>query len=236
LAAPLKPTGTWSAKHKDAALRKLAPAAGFIADAEAWEKLWTAWRPEEALPKVDFENELILVGTVPGPNLVLLNPDLDDSGNVSFVVAGTKIGGPGFGYKLVKIAHEGVKSVNGQPLAKSGVQGTLIIPKTVNAFTDHTMEILLFEYDPRLADAAATQVDKFAIEKFSHAADQETITPFHVGAKLSPRDDRSYYITVFVLKDGQRTHIGERDGKSGLCKVLTDGEPSEVKMVVRAVR
>lgn len=235
-AAPLEPTGSWAAKHKDEALRKLAPASGFIADAAAWKALWTAWRPDEEVPKVDFENELILVGTVPGPNLVLLNPDLDEQGNVKFVVAGTKVGGPGFGYKLVKIARKGVKSVNGQPLTAPGVTGTVVIPKTVAAFDDHQLEILLFEYDPRLADVSATLIDKFVAEKFGHVADEETAVKFQVGSKLQPREDRSYYITVFVLKDGQRTHIGERDGKSGLCKVLTNGEPREVKMVVRPVR
>jgi hypothetical protein len=41
---------------------------------------------------------------------------------------------------------------------------------------------------------------------------------------------------VFVLKDGKRTHIGEQGGKSGLCKVLTQGNPSSVKMIARTVR
>jgi hypothetical protein len=46
-----------------------------------------------------------------------------------------------------------------------------------------------------------------------------------------------YYITVFVLDDaGKRTHIGEKDGKAGLCLVLTDGQPNKVTMIVRPVR
>ncbi len=46
--------GTWSGKLKDETLHKLAPASGFIADAETWKRLWTTWRPGEELPKVDF--------------------------------------------------------------------------------------------------------------------------------------------------------------------------------------
>jgi hypothetical protein len=117
-AAPLvEPGGTWAGQLKDEALRKLAPAAGFIADADAWKKLWTAWRPDEELPEVDFARDLILVGTVPGPNLVMMRPTIDEHGDVKYVVGGAKIGGPGFGYKLIQISREGVKRVNGRPLA-----------------------------------------------------------------------------------------------------------------------
>ena len=69
VAPVVEPTGTWSGKIKDESLRKLAPQSGFIADADTWRKLWTAWRPDEDLPKVDFAKGLILVGTVPGPNV-----------------------------------------------------------------------------------------------------------------------------------------------------------------------
>jgi len=114
-AAPVvEPTGMWSGKIKVESLRKLAPQSGFIADAETWKKLWTAWRPDEEMPKADFAKELILVGTVPGPNLVVMRPTIDDEGNVKFIVGGTKIGGPGFGYKLIGISRDGVKTVNGQ--------------------------------------------------------------------------------------------------------------------------
>ncbi|MCC9609063.1 hypothetical protein LOC68_07115 [Blastopirellula sp. JC732] len=225
----------WSGKLQDAALRELAPKAGFIADAETWKMLWTAWRPDEELPAVDFAKELVMVGTVPGPNLVIMRPVVEE-GNVKFVVGGTKIGGPGFGYKLVKIAREGIETVNGKPIAAKGVQGKLVIPKTVGSFAGHTLEIKLFEFDPFLADVSAKLVDQFDAKEFGHTAGETTELEFTVGGKLEPRQDRSYYITVFVLKDGQRTHMGELDGKPGLCKVLTEGNPSEVKMIVRAVR
>ena len=179
-AAPVvEPTGVWSGKIKDGALRKLASQSSFIADAAMWKKVWTAWRPEEDLPRVDFTKELILVGTVPGPNLAVMRPTIDESGDVRFSVGGTKIGGPGFGYKLV---------------------------------------------------------DEFGVEKHSHKQGKNTETTFFVGAKLEPRQDRRYYITVFILKDGKRTHIGEKDGKRGLCKVLTQGNPCSVMMIVRSVR
>jgi hypothetical protein len=226
----------WSGKIKDESLRKLAPQSRFIADVETWKALWSAWRPGEELPKVDFVKELILVGTVPGPNLVIMRPTIDDSEDVKFIVGGTKIGGPGFGYKLIKMSRDGVKTVNGRPIEAKGVQGVLVSPKTVGSFEGNSLEIKLWEYDPFLADASAKLVDEFGIEKYSHEGGKETETTFLVGGKLEPRQDRRYYITVFVLKNGKRTHIGEKDGKSGLCKVLTQGNPSSVKMIARAVR
>jgi len=36
---------------------------------------------------------------------------------LQFTVAGTEVGGPGFGYLLLKISREGVKTVNGKPIS-----------------------------------------------------------------------------------------------------------------------
>ena len=47
----------------------------------------------------------------------------------------------------------------------------------------------------------------------------------------SPKGER-----VYALKDGKRTHIGEKDGKRGLCTVLAKGNHSSVTMVLRPVR
>lgn len=235
-AEPVELTELGSGTIKEKAKRKLAPASGFITSAESWKKLRSAWSPGEELPKVDFNKELILLGTVPGPNRVLMRPALDDQGDVKFRVAGTRIGGPGFGYKFVKIAKAGVKTVNGQPLEPKGVRGVLVIPEKIASFDDHVLEIKLWEYDPFLADVGATLIDDFELKKFRHQQGKLSETAFTVGPKLEPRKDRRYYITVFVLKDGRRTHIGEIDGNRGLGKVLTKGATSSVKVIARPVR
>jgi len=226
----------WSGRVKDATLRKLAPATGFIADPTSWQKICQTWQPDMKVPQVDFSKNLVLVGTVPGPNLVLMRPTIDKKGDISFLVAGTKRGGPGFGYKLIAISRQGVKTVKGQSIAGKGVRGTVLIPGKVGSFKQHTLEIKLWEYDPFLADVGAQLIDRFQVEKYQHQDGQETATPFTVGGKLDPRKDRRYYITVFILKDGKRTHIGEKDGKSGLCNVLTNGNPATVKIITRPVR
>lgn len=128
----VEPTGTWSGKIKDESRRKVAPQSGFIADAESWKKLWTTWRPGEEMPKVDFDKELVLVGAVSGPNLVIMRPTIGDNGDVRFVVGGTKMAGPGFGYKLIKVSRDGVKAVNGnvvtavKPTAEDSITVTIV--------------------------------------------------------------------------------------------------------------
>lgn len=226
---------SWSGKSFDSKLKQLAPESGAIVDGATWKKVWSAWRPMEELPEVDFAKELVLVGTVSGPNLVIMRPVVSD-GNVKFIVGGTKIGGPGFGYKLIKMDRAGIKTVNGKPIDAKGAAIRLVIPKKVASFDGQTLEIKLWEYDPFLADASATLVDEVVEQKFSHTEGKATRLDFTLGEKLEPRKDRGYYVTLFVLQDGQRTHMGELDGKPGLAKVLTDGHPAAVKMIVRPVR
>ncbi|UUO07986.1 hypothetical protein M4951_06630 [Blastopirellula sp. J2-11] len=112
----VKATQDWSGKTPDKSLKSLAPKSGFITAAEPWKKLWTAWRPNEEMPKIDFTQQIVLVGIVDGPNLVMLRPTMQVE-EIRFVVAGTRMAGPGFGYKLVAVNKAGVKRVNGNPIA-----------------------------------------------------------------------------------------------------------------------
>ena len=115
-ATPVEPTARWQGMIKDVSLRKLAPEEGFLADAKSLETVWKVWRPEEEIPTVDFSKEIILVGVVPGPNRVGFQPSLDEKGDLKFVVLGTLVDGPGFGYLFLKVSREGVKTVNLKPL------------------------------------------------------------------------------------------------------------------------
>lgn len=120
-ADPMETSTTWSGKVKEDRLRTTIPKRPFIADQATWSQIWSQWQPGVALPKVDFEQELVLVGTVPGPNRVMMKPSLDDAGNVRFIVAGTRMGGPGFGYQLIKVQRDKVRSVNGIPINETVV-------------------------------------------------------------------------------------------------------------------
>lgn len=115
-AGPVKPLEDWKGVLRQNELRRFAPECGFITDQETWTKVWKAWRGNKEVPKVNFSRDMIVVSTVNGPNRILMAMQLDDDGDLQVRSASTKIGGPGFGYALVKVLKAGVRSVNGKPL------------------------------------------------------------------------------------------------------------------------
>lgn len=124
------------------------------------------------------------------------------------------------------------------PAAESAkVTGTLVTPKAVKAYEGLSLEIRLYEYDPFLADASADLVGKFFIKNYAHKAGTETKTQFIVGDAATIKPRRSYYLTCFVLDaKGKRKLMGEKDGKRGLCNVLTGGNPKKVTLILRDLR
>jgi hypothetical protein len=141
---------------------------------------------------------------------------------------------------ILSLATVMLASVNAnaddKPDESTKVTATIILPKDLTSFADHTLELQLYEYDPRLADAGANLVEAIEKPKFSHTSGKPTELKIEIGAAGKIKPERSYYLTMFILNGTTRTHIGERDGKQGLCKVITNGEPREVKLLVRNVR
>ncbi|PQO25097.1 hypothetical protein C5Y96_26715 [Blastopirellula marina] len=223
-------------KVPDAALLKLAPKSGFITDTKTFAKLWKAWRPDQAVPEIDFTKDMVIVGTADGPNLVMFEPKLQGDGDLKFVVASTRMFGPGFGYRLVKIARQGVKSVNGKSIEEGIVQGTITIPDSTTVEQGETIEVKLFEFDPLLADAPAKLIDEKILTEIQHETGPSTEIPFALGSDLEVQKDCRYYITVFVLQGSDRTHIGEIEGKRGLNVVLQNGDRSPVNLILRPLK
>ena len=122
---PLEPAARWDGIVEDESRMSLAPATNFVADAASFEKLWKAWRPDEAVPKINFRRALILVAAVQGPNRAMANPQLDDKGEVNFLVASTRRGGPGFGYLMLAVDRAGVRSVNGHKVPATTIQDSI---------------------------------------------------------------------------------------------------------------
>jgi hypothetical protein len=110
-------TGRLIGKEKEP-LQMLAPAKEYISGPRTFEKVWKAWRTEEKVPDVDFSKKLVLVGTAGGPNIVNLSAVLNAKGDLTINAMSTLVGGPGFGYGLIVIDRDGVKSVKGKPLEK----------------------------------------------------------------------------------------------------------------------
>ncbi len=118
LAAPagVKLLASWNGTSQVEALKAQAPPEAYVDNAESFAKLWKAWRGDEAVPKVDFAANLVLVCVVDGPNRVNLGPRIDDKGNLEVMGMSTLMAGPGFGYAMAVVSRAGIKTVNGLPL------------------------------------------------------------------------------------------------------------------------
>lgn len=136
----------------------------------------------------------------------------------------------------VLVALATTTSADDKPDTSTKVTAAVSLPKTLATFTGRTLELRLYEYDPRLADAPSKLIQKIAKPGFAHTKGKPTVTKIVIGAKGTINPRRSYYLTMFVLNGKRRTHIGEKDGKRGLCKVLTNGQPRNVKVIVRSIR
>lgn len=109
------------------------------------------------------------------------------------------------------------------------VTGTVIVPKDAATFEGRVLELRLYSIDKRIADKAADLVEKVEVKNFSHENGKETKITFTIGAKGTLVANNRYYLTAFVLKGEDRTHIGQADHvKEPFNKVLTDGNPREV--------
>ena len=94
----------WKGAVQTSAPRGLAPRKLFIADQPSWNALWTAWRPNEPVPKVDFARELILVETAPGRNASLaMSWRMDLLGNLTATQDFTSDDATGFVYVIQKV-------------------------------------------------------------------------------------------------------------------------------------
>jgi len=117
------------------------------------------------------------------------------------------------------------------------ITGSIAAPKALKSFDKLVLEVRLYEYDPRIADKAADLVDMLEVKDFSHTEGKETTETIELGAKAKIKPGMSYYITVFVLDGKDRTYIGDlAHAPNGFAKVLTNGEPREIRGTLRSVK
>src|SRR5262245_34782850 len=73
------------------ALRTLGPEAGLISDPREFARLWTAWRPGERVPWIDFASEVVVVVSATGQGTLTVEPKLDERGRLRFDVLETML-------------------------------------------------------------------------------------------------------------------------------------------------
>jgi hypothetical protein len=82
-------------------------------------KLCGAWPRQELLPKGNFEEEALFVFTAIAPNIPCLRL-LRVGANVGGTVFQTVKGGPGLGYRIIKVSRKGTDSLFGRPSSPGG--------------------------------------------------------------------------------------------------------------------
>jgi phosphate transport system substrate-binding protein len=107
---PVKPTAEWSGSSENEALAKIAP--GFLTSEEGFGIVWKAWGIKGEVPKVDFNESLVVVTTTRGGRLKVTY-SLDEKDNLVTSGIATADLVPGFRYHLGVIDRAGIASVNG---------------------------------------------------------------------------------------------------------------------------
>jgi hypothetical protein len=126
-------------------------------------------------------------------------------------------------------------SVSAQESAKVTV--TVKIPAKVASFSNQKLEVLLLQEDPAV-EKGPFFAAKFVNPSFSHITGKETKLEIVLGEKVKITPRMQYTISVYVLdsKTNKRLLIGERDGQSGPCIVLTRGASNKATMIVTPVK
>jgi hypothetical protein len=91
-----------------------------ITNSKAWTKLWKAWSSDKPVPKVDFENYILLVVAAPAANNVIDITEVvvTEKGDLQYAGGITQAGGSGFVYYICKIKCERIKTFKGKDLPK----------------------------------------------------------------------------------------------------------------------
>lgn len=113
------------------------------------------------------------------------------------------------------------------------VEGVLSIAKGLASFSDSRIELILYRYRSNTRDRKAEAVGTLTLLEFTHQQGQEDEKNFIIG-KDSPRDPASsYYLSVYVVKDGTRTHIGKcATSPDKQCTVLDGKHPGKVQIII----
>lgn len=94
------------------------------------------------------------------------------------------------------------------PAPESRIDVTVVIPADLNGFHGAALVVTLYEYDPRLADAAATPREQVVVRHLGHQQGIEQTLRFIIGDSIqAPHPDRQYYLSCRIYED-----TGDEDG------------------------
>src|SRR5215212_8721063 len=112
----------------DLAKEKQLPGIGVIYGPKEWERLAAAWGIKEP-PKVDFNKEILLVGTWRGSNFKFLSEV--KNGDLTVELVGDKEAKSGFRYRIVSLSRAGITKFQGKDLPPADTSTVGVEPKSV---------------------------------------------------------------------------------------------------------
>jgi hypothetical protein len=107
--------------HIPKELRSAAPAKRYIDRQSEWLKLWKTYRRNEAIPKVNFDRELIVLYVHSDANDLSISPVLSRTGDFSLAVSFTEqgMGDTPCSYVLAVVNRSGIKTIGGKPIGST---------------------------------------------------------------------------------------------------------------------
>lgn len=119
------------------------------------------------------------------------------------------------------------------PGEPANTQVNVILPAKLAGFQNHTLEVTLYQFDPRVKDSEIA-FDKHIDKAYRHVSGNDSARAISLGVARMTKPGMQYYVTVAIFDArGQRTHLGEKDGVRSNGGVLTAGKPNQVNMVLR---
>lgn len=109
----IKPIAEWSGSVESEALEKVAPP--FLTTKEGLSILWKVWNVKGELPKVDFDDAIVVVTTTRSSHLKV-GYAVDEKYDLHVRATATSDMRPGFRYHLSVVDRGGLATVNGSPL------------------------------------------------------------------------------------------------------------------------
>jgi hypothetical protein len=201
----------WSGIVSDVRRRNIIPKDGVIRDVASWKMLWKYWAGDVPAPEFDPTRQMVIVVTVAGPNRTIGTPLLRDDGRIEFAVGGTRMAGPGFGYRMAIIPKQGVRIIGGKPFHEKEsewVTGEILIPKELDSFSGATVEVSLFRTHISRTSLPAERIASCEVEQVEHHRWKTERFCFGLGTESLVRSAATYYVTLNVKQNGKRTHIG----------------------------
>lgn len=99
------------------------------------------------------------------------------------------------------------------------VDGLFVIPADHADIQGMTVKVILYEYDPFLADAGADKLDELDMPNVVHKKGKATSLKFTVGKDKKIRGDRKYYLSVRGYRGKEYVYYGT-PSQGGIGKVL----------------